>query len=58
MNDVKIICENCSITTIFKVVGYDELGNKIIECQECGVICYEDGSLVEDEIKINQELED
>jgi len=36
----------------FKKIGYDEMDNKVVECQGCGAISYDDGSLIEDDVKI------
>lgn len=47
-------CDNCGVIADFEEIGYDEVNNIILECQECGSVCYEDGSLVEDDIKINR----
>ena len=45
-------CDNCGMESTFKELGYDEVDNLILECHECGSICYEDGTLIEGEIKI------
>jgi uncharacterized Zn finger protein len=50
-----MICENCGINSNFKKLGHDESNNLILECQGCGAICYEDGTLVEGEITITDE---
>jgi uncharacterized Zn finger protein len=47
-----MICENCGINSSFKELGHDELDNLILECQDCGAICYESGALIEGEIRI------
>lgn len=48
----RMICENCGINVKFIELGHDDLGNLILECQDCGAICYENGTLVEDEVRI------
>lgn len=45
-------CDNCGMITEFEEIGYDEVDNRILECQECGAICYEDGTLIEDDVRI------
>lgn len=47
-----LICENCGLNCKFEEIGYDEVDNRILECQECGAICYEDGTLIEDDVII------
>lgn len=49
---MNITCENCGINATFNSLGYDDFGNLILECTECGAVCYEDGTLVEDEITV------
>lgn len=46
-----MICDNCRRDCLVSI-GFDELDNEIFECKDCGSICYEDGTLVEDEIKL------
>lgn len=45
-------CENCGVVCDFDKLEYDEVNNLIIECSECGAVCYEDGTLVKDEITV------
>lgn len=45
-------CDNCGKNSKFKKVGFDELNNIILECQECGAISYEDGTLIEEDEEI------
>lgn len=45
-------CDNCGIKAEFNKLGSDDLGNMVLECQECGAVCYEDGTLIEEEVKI------
>lgn len=45
-------CENCGLSCDFKKLGHDEIDNLILECQGCGAVCYEDGTLIEEEIGI------
>lgn len=45
-------CDNCGANSKFKEIGHDELDNVILECQDCGAISYEDGTLIEDDEEV------
>lgn len=44
--------ENCGMPIKLIKLGIDDTNEMVFECPECGSICYEDGTLVEEDYDI------